>query len=66
MQKDNILKETRTQQSIAIMLDSHGTSDMIRETSAEIFINLIDILRKQFGGQKAYIVFHRIIKKLNK
>lgn len=55
MQKDNTLKESRTQQSIAIMLDSHGTSDMITESSAEIFINLIDTLRKQFGGQKAYI-----------
>lgn len=52
---DNTLEESKAPQSIAIMLDSHGTSDMITETSAEILINLIDTLRKQFGGQKAYI-----------
>lgn len=52
---DNTLEESKAPQSIAIMLDFHGTSDMITESSAEIFINLIDTLRKQFGGQKAYI-----------
>lgn len=41
--------------SIAIMLDLDGTSDWCDKSTAEIFIKQVDTLRKQFGGQKAYI-----------
>ena len=41
--------------SIAIMLDLDGTSNHIDAETAEIFIKQVDTLRKQFGGEKAFI-----------
>lgn len=41
--------------SIAIMLDLDGTSNRIDVTTAELFMNQVDALRKQFGEEKAYI-----------
>ncbi len=59
-EKDSFISVLRSEpkvipKSIAIMLDLDGTSNWMNESSAEIFMKQIDLLRKRFGNQKAYI-----------